>query len=98
MPAVPPGTLGWHLPDRGGRSMPNNESTINRLSPKKLLRSKWTAVEPRKREKHFLVTRVITDDDNVPRSCVLEAVHSRREIELDWRELKNREQWRVGWR
>ena len=34
---------------------------MNRVSPKKLLHSKWTAVEPRNREKHFLVTRVITD-------------------------------------
>ena len=71
---------------------------MNRVSPKKLLHSKWTAVEPRNREKHFLVIRVITDEDDVPRSCVLEAVHSHREIEMDWRELKNPDQWRVGWR
>jgi hypothetical protein len=31
----------------------------NALSPKKLLHSKWTAVEPRNKEKHFLVTKVI---------------------------------------
>ena len=71
---------------------------MNRLSTKKLLHSKWTAVAPRNREKHFLVTRVITDDNDVPRSCVLEAVHSHREIEMEWRELKNPGQWRVGWR
>jgi hypothetical protein len=31
----------------------------HRLSPKKLLLSKWTAVTPRDREKHFLVVRVV---------------------------------------
>jgi hypothetical protein len=29
----------------------------NRLSPKKLLLSKWTAVQPLNREKHFVVVR-----------------------------------------
>ena len=31
----------------------------NLLSPKKLLLSKWTAVQPLNREKHFVVVRVI---------------------------------------
>jgi len=30
----------------------------NALSPNKLLHTKWTAVEPRNKEKHFLVTKV----------------------------------------
>ena len=30
-----------------------------RLSPKKLLLTKWTAVTPRWKEKHFLVTKVV---------------------------------------
>ena len=30
----------------------------NRVSPKKLLLSKWTAVHPERKEKHFLVTKV----------------------------------------
>ena len=30
----------------------------NRLSPRKLLLSKWTAVTPRNKEKHFFVIRV----------------------------------------
>ena len=29
---------------------------MNPLNPKKLLNSKWTAVKPRNKEKHFLVT------------------------------------------
>ena len=70
---------------------------MNRISPKKLLHSKWTAVTPRNRERHFLVTKVIVDDEGVPRSCILEAVMSRREQEIDWRELQNDEVWQIGW-
>jgi hypothetical protein len=32
---------------------------MNPLTPKKLLLSKWTAVEPVAKQKHFLVSRVI---------------------------------------
>jgi len=70
---------------------------MNRVNPKKLLQSKWTAAEPRNREKHWLVTGVGCDDTGVPQTCILQAVHSYREIELDWRELKNSECWRMGW-
>jgi len=31
---------------------------MNRINPKKLQHSKWTAVQPRNKEKHFLVTAV----------------------------------------
>lgn len=37
------------------------------------------------------------DAGGVPQTCILEAVHSHREIELDWRELKNSERWQIGW-
>ncbi|WP_231969451.1 TIGR02450 family Trp-rich protein [Polynucleobacter necessarius] len=32
---------------------------MNRLSPKKLLLTTWTAVEPITKQKHFLVSKVI---------------------------------------
>ena len=70
---------------------------MNRINPRKLELSKWTAVRPRDREKHFLVTAVHCDSAGVPRRCTLEAVHSRRETELDWRELKDDTEWRMGW-
>ena len=70
---------------------------MNRINPRKLLQSKWTAVVPRNKEKHFLVINVRYDPEGVPITCVVEAVHSRREIELDWRELKDSTQWRMGW-
>jgi tryptophan-rich hypothetical protein len=70
---------------------------VNRIQPKKLLHSKWTAAEPRDRQKHFLVTKVLVDEEGVPQTCVLEAVHSRREFELPWRALEDEQRWRIGW-
>jgi tryptophan-rich hypothetical protein len=74
-------------------------SPINALSPKKLLNTKWTAVTPRNKEKHFLVTKVI---EPIPPgspvvSIEIEAVHSKRVQVIAWRELKNALQWRRGW-
>lgn len=74
-------------------------ASTNALSPKKLLRTKWTAVTPRNKEKHFLVTKVI---DPIPPgspvvSIEIEAVHSKRVRVIAWRELKDALQWRRGW-
>jgi tryptophan-rich hypothetical protein len=74
-------------------------ASTNALSPKKLLHTKWTAVAPRNKEKHFLVTKVI---EPVPPgspvvSVEIEAVHSKRTRVIAWRELKNELQWRRGW-
>lgn len=38
---------------------PDPWATQNPLSPKKLSLTKWTAVKPRNRERHLVVTRVI---------------------------------------
>jgi len=38
-------------------------AALNKINPKKLLNSKWTAVEPKKREKHFMVTEVEFDEE-----------------------------------
>lgn len=71
----------------------------NPLSPKKLLHTKWTAVEPRNKEKHFLVTKIIEPETSGAPvvSIEIEAVHSRRIRVIAWRELKNVLQWRRGW-
>ena len=44
----------------------------NRIQKNKLLLSKWSAVAPQDREKHFLVTQVL-DDDPTDISVILEA-------------------------
>ncbi len=70
-----------------------------RLSPKKLLLSKWTAVQPVNREKHFVVVRVIEPEPPAVRieQIELEAVHSRRVLQLHWRDLTDARVWRQGW-
>jgi tryptophan-rich hypothetical protein len=69
------------------------------LSPKKLLLTKWTAVAPRAKEKHFMVVKVIEPD--VPGAPVqdveLEAVYTRRTRILPWRDLADAARWRRGW-
>ena len=71
----------------------------NPLSPKKLLLSKWTAVQPMNREKYFFVVRVIEPEPPAMRieQVELEAVHSRRVLRLHWRDLTDPQVWRQGW-
>ena len=75
-----------------------NRQAINQINPAKLLSSKWTAVQPYNKEKHFLVTRVIKNEQEVVVGCVLEAVINHREYELDWHLLKDVTSWLPGWR
>jgi hypothetical protein len=83
-------------------------SFMNSVHPKKLLLSKWTAVSPQAKEKHFLVARVIQPDlpqlhqlPQLPTAKIewveLEAVHSGKSQRIGWRELKDSAQWRQGW-
>lgn len=71
----------------------------NPLSPKKLLLTKWTAVAPRHKEKHFVVVRVVEPEPPAVRieQVELEAVHSKRAFLLHWRELTDASLWRQGW-
>ena len=71
----------------------------HQLSPKKLLLSKWTAVAPLAKEKHFVVTRVIEPEPpNVKIEQVeLQAVHSGRSMTVHWRELTDANRWHQGW-
>ncbi len=79
--------------------MPKHGKPMNPLSSKKLLLTKWTAVTPRNREKHFVVVRVI--EPELPSMRVeqveLEAVHSKQVYLLHWRELTDASLWRQGW-
>jgi tryptophan-rich hypothetical protein len=70
---------------------------INQINPAKLLLSKWTAVVPMNKEKHFLVTRVDKDEQDTVISCSLEAVMTRKEYSIKWHELKDKSRWLAGW-
>ena len=71
---------------------------MNQINPAKLHNSKWTAVTPFNREKHFMVTEMEFEEDGTVMSCKLEAVLSNNEYFIDWTELKNREKWVQGWK
>ena len=71
---------------------------MNRINPNKLLNSKWTAVQPVNRQRHFIVTAVLKSDDDQVTACEIEAVLTRRVSELDWRELKDSSRWVMGWK
>lgn len=61
---------------------------MNTINPNKLHHSKWTAVTPRNKEKHFIVTQLLRDEEENVVDVVLEAVHSHRETTLAWQALK----------
>jgi tryptophan-rich hypothetical protein len=69
------------------------------LHPGKLLLSKWTAVTPLARQKHFLVTKVIQPDppDVKVEWVEIEAVYSKRVRRIAWRDLLDEAVWRQGW-
>jgi tryptophan-rich hypothetical protein len=71
---------------------------MNRLNPEKLLMSKWTAVQPKQRERHFIVNRLICNEDETIIGCVLEAVINNNNYEIDWRELQDSTRWLMGWK
>jgi tryptophan-rich hypothetical protein len=71
---------------------------MNTINPKKLLNSKWTAVNPKNREKHFIVTEVGFDEEESVISCAIEAVISRRSMLIEWQALEDVSVWLHGWK
>jgi len=70
---------------------------MNKVSPKALLHSKWTKVKVENKEKHFIITKVKTDEDQRISVCIIEAVISHKEYAINWRDLKNSLCWKTGW-
>ncbi|WP_448695704.1 TIGR02450 family Trp-rich protein [Pseudomonas moraviensis] len=71
---------------------------MNRINPRKLLLSKWTAAHPQNREKHFLVTELIRDEEGTVIEVELQAVLTQRSQRMDWRTLQDNENWVLGWK
>ena len=71
---------------------------MNKINPKKLLNSKWTAVTPANKEKHFIVSEIEFNEDGLVISCGIEAVMSKRAIPINWHELKDDSNWVHGWK
>jgi tryptophan-rich hypothetical protein len=70
-----------------------------KINTKKLINSKWTAVSPVNKEKHFIVTKVILPDlpNQVIEDVMLEAVHSQRSQIIAWQQLNDATIWKQGW-
>ena len=72
---------------------------MNLLQSKKLLLTKWTAVTPIAKDKHFLVAKVIQPE--LPLVAIewveMEAVFSKTVTRIDWRALRDDSLWRQGW-
>jgi tryptophan-rich hypothetical protein len=72
---------------------------MNPLNPKKLMLSKWTAITPIAKQKHFLVSKVIkpAQPTDAIEHVELEAVFSKATQIIAWRELQNDKAWLQGW-
>jgi tryptophan-rich hypothetical protein len=75
------------------------KSTKSITSQKKLLKSKWTAVTPLRKEKHFMVTKLIAPEQpEQPIEYIeIEAVHSKRVQQIAWQALNDSSIWLQGW-
>jgi tryptophan-rich hypothetical protein len=71
---------------------------MNNINPKKLLNSKWTAVTPVNKEKHFLITELKLDEEGEVIHCLIEAVISHRVEPIEWEGLKDTDTWIQGWK
>ena len=69
------------------------------VNPKKLINSKWTAVKPANKEKHFIVTQLLLPEqtDQPVSFIVLEAIFSKRSQTLAWEQLNDNQVWLQGW-
>ena len=70
------------------------------VNPKKLLLSKWTAVNPVAKQKHFLVSKIITPEmpDQQIEFVEIEAIYSKKTRRITWRELTDTDVWIRGWK
>ena len=76
-----------------------DKALSNSVQPKKLLLSKWTAVNHVGKEKHFLVSKLhLPEDPEGKLEWVdIEAVYSQVARRIAWRELKETALWKRGW-
>ena len=71
---------------------------MHKINPRKLLNSKWTAVTPVRKEKHFMVTEVEFDEEGIVTLCSIESLISKRSIPINWHDLTNENNWVQGWK
>ena len=69
------------------------------MGQKHLLNSKWTAVAPTDRDKHFLVSRGPKQGQGAgaPPFVELQAILSKRRFHVLRHELNDKARWKPGW-
>ena len=62
--------------------------------------SKWTALAPRERDKHFVAVRIFRAEakPNAPQFAELQAIISKRSRNVPVQQLEDATQWARGWR
>ena len=70
---------------------------MNLVNTKALLHSKWTKIEVVNKERHFIITKIEKDENQRIVKCIIEAVISNQEYSINWRDLKNSHDWKIGW-
>lgn len=70
---------------------------MNKINPEKLLHSKWTAVQPQNRERHFIVNKILRAHDKAITGCELEAILNKKIYSIDWKLLRDSSKWKMGW-
>ena len=70
------------------------------MNRKKLLNSKWTAIKPKNKEKHFTVTKVQLneEDPQIIEYIVLTAVMTKKNYKLHLNDLQDHLIWTQGWK
>lgn len=71
---------------------------MNKVSPKSLLHSKWTKMDVINKEKHFTIISIDFDEEQRVTECIIQAVINKNEYAISWRDLKNSDTWRIGWK
>ena len=77
-----------------------DKTMVNKFNPKKLLNSKWTALNPQNKELHFIVVKLIeseVDEGNIER-CLLQSVMYKTDYEIACADLKDSSAWQQGWK
>ncbi len=75
---------------------------MNPIQPKKLLLTKWTAIEPIGKNKHFLVSKIVlSESSDLYEPSIewidLEAVFSKAITRMRWQKLRDTSLWKQGW-
>lgn len=76
------------------------EHQVNKFNPKKLLNSKWTALNPQNKELHFIVVKLIESEEQEGKieGCLLQSVMHKTDYEIACSDLKDSSAWQQGWK